>query len=180
MYCTGRPLRLFPRCRWHRNISCILVKGAYTETKPLFWCQPNLGNNLIVHPVQCSDINVQILRQIANPQYCHNIQSSLYFACRTTSTSRPRGRPPPPRRRRGRALTRWSRRCASTATRASTKSPGSSSSADTTPCKMSIRWVQLLHIPGESSGCFIGFVEIKTKIYLKLKVRTLNATFVLM
>ena len=50
-HCSRWPIRLFPRCCWHQNISPALVLGACTEMQPLFWHQQNLGNNVMCQPV---------------------------------------------------------------------------------------------------------------------------------
>ena len=46
---TGWPIRLFFRFCWHQNKGCVLVCGHKNST--FFWCQQNLKNNLICHPV---------------------------------------------------------------------------------------------------------------------------------
>ena len=44
LYKPGLLFRLFPGCCWK---NCVLVKRVMTETQPLFWCQPNIGNNKV-------------------------------------------------------------------------------------------------------------------------------------
>ena len=53
---TGWPSSLFLRFCWYQIKGCVFVHGPYIKTQPLFWCHPNLENNLLGHPVPCTEI----------------------------------------------------------------------------------------------------------------------------
>ena len=48
---TGWDIRLFPRFSWHQNKSWVVLYAPNTKTQLLLWCQQNLENNVMCHPV---------------------------------------------------------------------------------------------------------------------------------
>ena len=49
---TGRHSTLRPIICWYQIESWIFVKGVYTVTELLYWCQPNIGLKVLCRPVQ--------------------------------------------------------------------------------------------------------------------------------
>ena len=67
---TGWPFRLWHFSRWHQNKSYVLVRGAYTKTRHLFWCQREVCHNLNGHPVCVGAAWVRTERRSRSHGWC--------------------------------------------------------------------------------------------------------------
>ena len=68
MTCTGWHIRLYPRLSWQQYKSGVLVYAPYTETQFLLWCQQNLENSWMCHPVlQVETVQCHINRLFLYP-----------------------------------------------------------------------------------------------------------------